>query len=85
MLQILEMRRNKRKAEGDRKHQALIEQLNESYSVGDSNTRQKTDIIDMKTRGNGSDFTDKIDEFLEIPNTANSKSYFYNSVICIFS
>ena len=68
----LEIKRNKRKAEGDKKHQIIIEQLESSY-ISNSKHQQNYKEIDINFNSNGSKFTDKIDEFWEIHLAPNNK------------
>ena len=60
------MKRNKRKAEGERKHQILIEQLENFKKFNNSNLKNNSDKTDQNNQSKNLKFTDKIDEFWEI-------------------
>ena len=68
----LEIKRNKRKAEGDKKHQIIIEQLENSY-ISNSKHHQNYYEIGINFNSNRSKFTDKNNEFWEIHLAQNNK------------
>ena len=67
------MRRNKRRAEGDKMHLMLIENIENTILYDSEN--KKTDLLDsdhkivFKTN-----FSDKIDEFWDLPKYQNNES-----------
>ena len=72
LLDSLEIRRNIQKAEGDKKHQIIIEQLESSY-ISNSKHQQNYKGIDIDFNFNRSKFTDKNNEFWEIHLAQNNK------------
>ena len=57
------MKRNKRRAEGEKKHQILIEQFENSGSLNNSNYYKNPSRTDRNNQSKILQFTDKIDEF----------------------
>ena len=60
------MKRNKRRAEGERKHQILIEQLENSNTLNNSDFYKNSERTDKNNQSKNLQFTDQIDEFWEI-------------------